>query len=71
MYLPGTKKQETIYLQDYSLVRTSYNQGLSDIKQLTDNIDEANQWCTITIITMCLLHNKCLRRSFTMSKDNL
>jgi hypothetical protein len=43
MYLPGTKQQETIYLQDDLLVITSYNWRLSEIKQLTDNIDEANQ----------------------------
>jgi hypothetical protein len=43
MYLPETKEQETIYMQDHLLVSTSYNQGLSDIKKLTDNIDEAKQ----------------------------
>jgi hypothetical protein len=43
MYLPKTKKQETIYMQDQLLVSTSYNQVLSDIKKLTDNIDEENQ----------------------------
>jgi hypothetical protein len=43
MYLPRTKQQETIYLQDHLVVSNSYNQGLSDIKKLTDNIDEANQ----------------------------
>jgi hypothetical protein len=41
MYLPETKQQETIYMQNHLLVSTSYNQGLSDIKQLTNNIDEA------------------------------
>jgi hypothetical protein len=39
--MPGTKQQETIYMQNHLLVSTSYNQGLSDIKQLTNNIDEA------------------------------
>jgi hypothetical protein len=43
MYLPETKQQETIYLQDHLLVSTSYNWRLSQMKQLTDNIDEANQ----------------------------
>ena len=44
--------RKTIYVQDHLLVSTSYNQGLSDIKQLTNNIDEANQWCTIAMITI-------------------
>ena len=52
MYMPRTKQKENKYMQDHLLVSTSYNQGLSDIKQLTDNIDEANQWCKIEIVTM-------------------
>jgi hypothetical protein len=43
VYLPEQSNKKTIYVQDHLLVSTSYNQGLSDIKQLTDNIDEANQ----------------------------
>jgi hypothetical protein len=43
MYLPGTKQQENIYMQYHLLVSTSYNQGLSDIEKLNDNIEEANQ----------------------------
>ena len=39
-------------MQDHLLVSTSYNQGISDIRQLIDNIDEANQWCTIAMITI-------------------
>ena len=39
-------------MQDHLLVSTSYNQELSDIKQLIDNIDEASQWCTIAMITI-------------------
>ena len=36
MYMSGTKQQEAIYMQDHLLVSTSYNQGLSQIKQLTN-----------------------------------
>jgi len=52
MYLPRTKQQETIYSQDHLLVSTSYNWRLSQIKQLTDNIDEENQSCIVAIITI-------------------
>jgi hypothetical protein len=37
------KATRKLYMQDHLLVCTSYNQGPSDIKQLIDNIDEANQ----------------------------
>ena len=40
-------------MQDHLLVSASFNQGLSDIKQLIDNINEANQWCVIAIVTIC------------------
>jgi hypothetical protein len=54
-------------MQDHLLVST-YNQGLSDKKQLTDNIDEANQWCTIAIVTMRHFTIN-VKESFTMSKN--
>jgi hypothetical protein len=39
-------------MQDHLLVSASYNQGLHENKQLTINIDEANQWCIIAMITI-------------------
>ena len=39
-------------MQYHLLVSTSYNQGLYDIKQLTNDSNEANQWCTIAMITI-------------------
>jgi hypothetical protein len=40
-------------VQYHLLVSTSYNQGLYDIKQLTNDSNEANQRCTIEMITIC------------------
>ena len=53
MYLPKTKQQEKLCMCKITcLVSTSDNQGLSNIKQLTNNSNEANQWCTIAMITI-------------------
>jgi hypothetical protein len=57
-------------MQDHLLVSTSYNQGISYIKQLTDNIDEANQWCKIAIVTMCHFTTNA-KEIFTMRKNVL
>ena len=70
MYLPGTKQQWTVYMQDHLLGSTSYDQGLFDIKQLIDNIDEVNQWCTMAIVTMRHFTINA-KESFTMSKNVL
>ena len=40
-------------MQDHLLLSTSYNQGLYDIKQLTNDSNEANQWCIAAMITIC------------------
>jgi hypothetical protein len=49
---------------------TSYNEGLLDIEQLNDNIDESNQWCKIAIVTMCHFTINS-RESFTMRNNVL
>ena len=71
MYLAETKQQEKLYMCKITcLVSTSCNQGLSDVKQLTNNSDEANQWCIIAMITIYHFTINAKEAS-QMSNDNL